>query len=166
MIDCFSHGLIFLVKIQDFVIVFLERHVFPPKGPGAEFYLCPLLVPLLRDAQRCIIREISSQREVTNKQNKNTENLLTERHNRQTKKTKTEKVSWQRDITNKQEQARQSKKNFGSHMSLRVPLYSAILDSTDCWNSIPGALFLTLKQYKILGCTMYKSYFKYLNLVH
>ena len=51
-------------------------------------------------------------------------------------------------------------------MSLRVPLYSAILDSTDCWNSIPGALFLTLKQYKILGCTMYKSYFKYLNLVH
>ena len=51
-------------------------------------------------------------------------------------------------------------------MSLRVPLYLAILDSTDCWNSIPGALFLTLKLYKILGCTLYKSYFKYLNLVH
>ena len=91
MMDYLSLGLTFLVEIQDFVIVFLERHVFPPKGPGAEFYLCPLLVPLLRDAQRCIIREISSQRDVTNKQNKNTENLLTERHNRQTKKTKTEK---------------------------------------------------------------------------
>lgn len=89
--DYLSLGLTFLVEIQDFVIVFLERHVFPPKGPGAEFYLCPLLVPLLRDAQRCIIREISSQREVTSKQNKNTENLLTERHNRQTKKSKTEK---------------------------------------------------------------------------
>ena len=65
--DYLSLGLTFLVEIQDFVIVFLERHVFPPKGPGAEFYLCLLLVPLLRDAQRCTIRNISSQRDVTSK---------------------------------------------------------------------------------------------------